>query len=103
MADMITVRSPYDDSVIGEIPSQTSQDVDRAVGIAKAALAAGPLPLWQRAQILDLAAARLAARRDEFAEVIAREAAKPIKTARVEAERAVGTFQFAAAEARKLG
>ena len=33
---------------------------------------------------------------------IAVEAAKPIKTARVEAERAVGTFQFAAAEARKL-
>ena len=45
----------------------------------------------------------LTARRDEFAEIIAREAAKPIKTARVEAERAVGTFQFAAAEARTLG
>ena len=60
------------------------------------------MPLWKRAQILDTAAQRLAARRDEFAEIIAREAAKPIKTARVEAERAVGTFQFAAAEARKL-
>ena len=102
MVSTITVRSPYDDSVIGEIPSQTAEDVDRAVAVAKAALAAGPLPLWQRAQILDSAAARLAARRDEFAEIIAREAAKPIKTARVEAERAVGTFQFAAAEARKL-
>ena len=99
----ITVRSPYDDSVIGEIPSHTSTDVDRAVAIAKSALRAGALPLWKRAQILDLAAVRLAARRDEFAEIIAREAAKPIKTARVEAERAVGTFQFAAAEARKLG
>ena len=42
------------------------------------------------------------ARREEFAHIIAEEAAKPIKTARVEAERAVGTFQFAAAEARKL-
>src|SRR5688572_13945605 len=98
----ITVRSPYDDSIIGEIPSGTAQDVDRAVAIAKAAHLAGPMPLWKRAQILDSAAARLAERRDEFAEVIAREAAKPIKTARVEAERAVGTFQFAAAEARKL-
>jgi acyl-CoA reductase-like NAD-dependent aldehyde dehydrogenase len=102
MADSITVRSPYDQSVIGEIPSQTAADVDAAVARAKAALAAGPLPLWKRAQILDLAAQRLAARRDEFAEIIAREAAKPIKTARIEAERAVGTFQFAAAEARKL-
>ena len=44
----------------------------------------------------------LAERREEFARIIAAEAAKPIKTARVEAERAVGTFQFAAAEARKL-
>jgi acyl-CoA reductase-like NAD-dependent aldehyde dehydrogenase len=101
--DTITVRAPYDGSVIGEIPSCTAEDVDRAVRTAQAALERGPLPLWQRAQILDAAAARLTARRDEFAEIIAREAAKPIKTARVEAERAVGTFQFAAAEARKLG
>ena len=102
MANTIEVRSPYDGSLIGEIPSQTPADVDRAVATAKAALDAGPLPLWKRADILDKAAARLAARRDEFAEIIAKEAAKPIKTARAEAERAVGTFQFSAAEARKL-
>ena len=101
-SETITVRSPYDDQIIGEIPSGTAADVDRAVAVAKAALAAGAMPLWKRAQILDAAAARLTERRDEFAEIIAREAAKPIKTARVEAERAVGTFQFAAAEARKL-
>jgi acyl-CoA reductase-like NAD-dependent aldehyde dehydrogenase len=101
MANTIIVRSPYDDSVIGEIPAQTADDVAAAVAIAKAALKK-PLPLWQRAAILDKAAQCLAARRDEFALIIAKEAAKPIKTARVEAERAVGTFQFAAAEARKL-
>ena len=102
MTEKITVRSPYDDSVIGEIPAQTAADVDRAVAIAKAALQSNPLPLWKRAEILDRAAARLTDRREEFAQIIAREAAKPIKTARVEAERAAGTFQFAAAEARKL-
>ncbi|MFM2183170.1 MAG: hypothetical protein RJB61_1464, partial [Actinomycetota bacterium] len=80
----------------------TADDVERAVGTARRALAV-PLPLWRRAEILDRAAARLADRREEFAQIIAREAAKPIKTARVEAERAVGTFQFSAAEARKLG
>ena len=37
---------------------------------------------------------------DDFARTIAGEAAKPITTARVEAARAVLTFQFAAAEAR---
>ena len=103
MSETITVRSPYDDSVIGEIPAMTAADVDRAVATAKQALHTDPLPLWKRADILDKAAARLTARREEFAAIVAREAAKPIKTARVEAERAVGTFQFAAAEARKLG
>jgi acyl-CoA reductase-like NAD-dependent aldehyde dehydrogenase len=102
MADTITVRSPFDDSVIGEIPAQTEADVATAVASAKAALKTNPLPLWKRAAILDKAAQLLTERRDQFALIIAKEAAKPIKTARGEAERAVGTFQFAAAEARKL-
>ena len=61
-----------------------------------------PLAAWKRAEILDNAANRLAARHEEFATVIAREAAKPIKTARIEVDRAVGTFRFAAVEARTL-
>lgn len=101
MAETITVRSPYDDSVIGEVPAQTADDVATAVAKAKSALKS-PLPLWKRAAILDRAAQLLGERRDQFATIIAKEAAKPIKTARAEAERAVGTFQFAAAEARKL-
>lgn len=99
----ITVTSPYNGAVLGVIPACDEDDVARAVASAKAALHAGALPLWKRAAILDAAAARLTDRREEFAKIISDEAAKPIKTARVEAERAVGTFQFAAAEARKLG
>jgi acyl-CoA reductase-like NAD-dependent aldehyde dehydrogenase len=98
----IEVRSPYDQSLIGSVPACTSADVDRAVAMALAAHHKGTLPAWKRAEILDLAAARLKARIEEFALAIARESAKPIKTARVEAQRAVGTFQFCAAEARKL-
>jgi len=96
------VTSPYDGHEIGRVPVCSVADVDRAVAAAKAALADGPLPRWKRAEVLDNAARVLAERRDEFAAIIADEAAKPIKTARVEAERAVGTFQFAAAEARTL-
>ncbi len=98
----IEVRAPFDGTLIGAVPACSPADVDRAVHAAAAALASGPLPLWRRAEILDAAAHRLAERRDEFAEVIAVEAAKPIRTARVEAERAVGTFRFAAVEARTL-
>ena len=102
MSDVIEVRSPFDQSLIGTIPAMTADEVDRAVARAKAALHAAPLPQWKRADVLDRAAVRLAERVDEFAAIIAREAAKPIRTARVEAERAVGTFRFAAAEARTL-
>lgn len=102
MTETITVRAPYDGAIIGEIPAMTAADVDSAVGRARRALREQSLPLWKRAEILDRAAQRLAERRDEFAEIIAREAAKPIRTARVEAERAVGTFHFCAAEARTL-
>ena len=99
--DVIEVRNPFDGSLVGCVPLCNAADVDRAVVMARKALES-PLPLWRRAAILDAAAVRLAARREEFARTIAAEAAKPIRTARVEVDRAVGTFQFSAAEARKL-
>jgi acyl-CoA reductase-like NAD-dependent aldehyde dehydrogenase len=92
---------PFQHKVIGRIPACTSVEIDRAVAQAQGALKRG-LPQWQRAKILDVAAVRLAARREEFAQLIARESAKPIRTARIEVDRAVGTFEFSAAEARKL-
>ncbi len=96
------VTSPYDGHEIGRVPVCGPDEVDRAVRSAKAALAGGPLPTWQRAEVLDTAARFLTERREEFAKIIADESAKPMKTARVEAERAVGTFQFSAAEARTM-
>src|SRR5690348_3174735 len=59
MSATITVRAPYDDEVIGEIPAMTADDVDRAVAAATRALHDNPLPLWKRADILDKAALRL--------------------------------------------
>ena len=100
--ETITVQSPYNGAVLGEVPACTAADVDRAVSSARAALGSGPLPQWKRAEVLDTAARLLTERREDFARIIAAEAAKPIKTARVEAERAAGTFSFSAAEARKL-
>ena len=99
---VIDVRAPYDGALIGKIPEMTPADVDQAVAYAKKALHDDPLPQWKRAEILDRAAGLLAERLDEFGTCIALEAAKPIKTARVEAERAVGTLQFSAAVARTL-
>lgn len=101
-SESFEVRAPYDDALLGSVPKLTADDVAQAAAFAKAALHSDPLPQWKRAEILDLAALRLAERREEFARCISQEAAKPIKTARVEAERAVGTLQFSAAIARTL-
>ncbi len=96
------VRSPFDDTLLGQVPLLGAHEVERAVAAAKTALHDQPLPVWRRAEILDRASALLRERQEEFAQLIAHEAAKPIKTARVEADRAAGTFAFAAVEARKL-
>jgi acyl-CoA reductase-like NAD-dependent aldehyde dehydrogenase len=101
-AESIEVRSPFDGHEIGRVPRCSEADVGRAVAAATAARRDGPLPAWRRAEILDRAARLLADRVDAFARIIAEEAAKPIKTARVEARRAVSTFTFAAVEARRL-
>ncbi|TML64193.1 MAG: aldehyde dehydrogenase family protein [Actinobacteria bacterium] len=100
--ETVVVRSPYDGVELARVPACTPADVDRAVKAAAAVRAGGALPPWRRAEILDSAARLLKERREDFARTIAAEAAKPIKTARTEATRAVSTFAFAATEARKL-
>ncbi len=101
-AEALSVRSPYDGAEVGRVPACGGAEVDRAVAAGRAVLDAGPLPPWQRAQILDAAARLLSERTEDLARIIAAEAAKPIKTARVEATRAISTFTFAAVEARRL-
>lgn len=95
------VRSPYDGSEVGRVPSCDASHVDLAVAAARERLA-HPLPVHERAEILERAAALLAERQEDFTRLIAQEAAKPIKTARIEAARAVDTFRYSAIEARTL-
>jgi acyl-CoA reductase-like NAD-dependent aldehyde dehydrogenase len=61
-----------------------------------------PLPAHRRAEILDAVAEILNDRQEETARTISAEAGKPMKAARVEAQRAVSTFTMAAVEARRL-
>jgi len=100
--EWIEVRAPYDGELLGRVPACGPEQVDAAVRAAKTALAGGPLPAWKRAEILDRAAELVAQRTEELARIIATESAKPIKTARIEAQRCVSTFTFAAVAARTL-
>jgi len=100
--EVASVRSPFDNHEVGRVPVATEAHIDAAVAAAVSRREEGPLPAWERAEILDRAAVRLAERAEEFAQRISGEAAKPLKTARVEVMRAVDTFRFSASVARTL-
>ena len=82
--------------------SETAAREARAAIDAAARALESPLPAHERARILDATAKLLEERQDEAARTICAEAGKPLKAARVEAQRAVSTYTFAAVEARKL-
>jgi acyl-CoA reductase-like NAD-dependent aldehyde dehydrogenase len=99
--EWIDVHSPYNGEIVGRAPKSGADDTRRAVDAAARVLEA-PLPAHERAAILDRVAQLLRERHEDMARTICGEAGKPIKTARVEASRAVSTYTFAAVEARKL-
>jgi acyl-CoA reductase-like NAD-dependent aldehyde dehydrogenase len=97
----VEVRSPYSGDVVGRVAKAGAGEARRAVDAAERAMHA-PLPAHKRAEILVKVAAGLGRRQDEVARLISDEAGKPMKAARVEAQRAMSTYTFAAVEARKL-
>src|ERR687883_190963 len=99
--DWLDVRSPYSGGVVGRVEKAGAAETRGATAAAEAAMRE-PLPAHKRAEILVRVAAALGRRHDEAARTVSAEAGKPLKTARVEAARAMSTYTFAAVEARKL-
>jgi acyl-CoA reductase-like NAD-dependent aldehyde dehydrogenase len=99
--DWVEVRSPFSGEVVGRVAKGGAAETRRALDAAERAMAE-PLPAHKRAEILVRVAGYLGKRHDEVAQTISAEAGKPMKTARVEAARAMSTYTFAAVEARKL-
>jgi len=99
--DWTEVTSPFSGEPVGRIAKGGADETRRALDAADAAMRE-PLPAHERARILDAVARLLEERQEEAASLISAEAGKPLKTARVEAQRAVSTYTFAAVEARKL-
>ncbi len=101
--DLFEVRSPFDDSLLALVHRAGHKEIEAAISKAKAAFdITRRLPSWKRSEILEKISAGIAARRDEFAQTIALEAGKPIRTARVEADRAVFVFKIAAEETKRI-
>jgi acyl-CoA reductase-like NAD-dependent aldehyde dehydrogenase len=99
--DWIEVRSPYSGDVVGRVAKAGAEETRGAIAAAERVMA-DPLPAHKRAEILVRVAGFLGRRHDEVARTISDEAGKPMKAARVEAQRAMSTYTFAAVEARKL-
>ncbi|MDR3747677.1 MAG: aldehyde dehydrogenase family protein [Acidobacteriota bacterium] len=97
------VISPYDHRILAVLSEAGRNDVEAAIESAVSAFAVTRrMSSQQRASVLLKIVEGITARREEFARTICQEAAKPIKTARIEVDRAINTFQIAAEESTRI-
>jgi acyl-CoA reductase-like NAD-dependent aldehyde dehydrogenase len=102
-ADHEVVKLPYDGTPVGQVPRSEIEAVDKAVAAARQALAAmREMGNCGRADLLLRIAELIKRDNAEYAQLICNETGKPIKEARVEAERSLATLLAAAHEARQL-
>ena len=81
-SETIEVKSPYTNETLAEVASVNESEIEEAISIAeKAAKEMRNLPRFEIAKGLRKIADGIESRKKEFAETIANEAAKPIKTA----------------------
>jgi acyl-CoA reductase-like NAD-dependent aldehyde dehydrogenase len=99
----LEVRSPFDDSVVGEVAIPSDAAVDAALDAAAAAapvLAA--MPAWERSERLLAVSARIGEQVEALARTISLEAGKPIREAMGEATRAMYVFRWAGEQAKRM-
>jgi acyl-CoA reductase-like NAD-dependent aldehyde dehydrogenase len=100
----LDVLAPYDGRVVARIFRAAPAHVDAAIAASVRAFeTTRKLPSHERQRVLHEVAEGIAGRKEEMALTLALEAAKPIRLARQEVERAVFTFQVAAEEATRIG
>ncbi|GAA0936068.1 aldehyde dehydrogenase family protein [Nonomuraea longicatena] len=96
----ITVRSPWDGEVVGDVPADTPQELDEAIRHLRAVRR--PLPPRRRAEVLRRTAELLRERAEETAMLITRESGVCVAETRGEVERAAVNLTVAAEEAERL-
>ncbi len=99
----LEVRNPYNNELSTTTYSATAQQVEEAIQAGlkvQGELAA--LPTHVRYEALMHIAARLKERKEEFAEAMTRETAKPLFYSRIEVDRAVQTFLDGAEESKRI-
>src|SRR5262245_57107144 len=94
---MSIVHSPYDGRVVGEAPELDRREVDELLDAGAAY--ESRLSRYERSEILDRVAARIAGSADEVAAMITGESGLALRDAGYEVRRATDVFRFAAMEA----
>jgi len=98
-----TIRAPWDGREVGIHPLGTAADMDAAVSAnVAAAEACRRMPAYERAACLRRIADALEADKAAMAELLAREAGKPITQAKLEIDRAIFVFRDGAEEATRI-
>ena len=98
-AEHIAVHDPYTRRLVGTVPKATLAEVRRAFDIARGYRAR--LSRFERANILNTAAAAVRARTDEIAALITAESGLSLKDSRYEAGRVADVLMFGAMEVLK--
>lgn len=105
MTKQLTVKSPYNESELGQVPLADEAGVEAALARAYACYRNrdGWLPLHQRVAILQKLARLLDERQEELALQAAREGGKPLPDSKIEAARAVDGIRLAIETIRSEG
>lgn len=91
------LASPYSGEVIAKVAKASVRDVERAIkGAHEAFQSFKKKTAYERAEILYNVVNIMRERKQELAEILAREAAKPISAGLVEIDRTIATYQFSA-------
>lgn len=96
---VLSVLNPYDQQKIGETFFCGEEEIEIAIASAQKALTEyQKWSLDDKSRVLKQIASTIENRKNEFAEVLCLESAKPIKYALLEIERAIRTFEIAGEE-----
>jgi len=98
-----TIRAPWDGAEVGIHALGSAEDMDAAVAANVAAAdACRRMPAYERATCLRRIADGLEQQRDSFAELMAREAGKPVAQAKLEIDRGIFVLRDGAEEATRI-
>ncbi|MGP4060577.1 aldehyde dehydrogenase family protein [Halobacillus sp. H74] len=102
--EVLTVLNPYNQEVVAEVVLAVVEDLDKAIEQSFEFFhqTMKKMPAYQRSDILRKTADLLAERKETFAEMVTKEAGKPLKYSRGEVERSIQVLRFASEHAKQI-